>query len=62
MYEVLWVPDALSTNSNRDKPVKVPNATRTINDMVAKGWELHSIAPGTNAQTYMGLFITFKRD
>ncbi|MFF2550497.1 hypothetical protein ACFVUS_05820 [Nocardia sp. NPDC058058] len=62
MYEVLWVADALSTSSISATPIKVPNATRTINDMVSKGWELHSIVPGTNAQTYSGLFLTFKRD
>ena len=39
----------------------IPNATGVMNRMSQEGWAVHSVVPGTNAQTYGGLFITFVR-
>jgi hypothetical protein len=59
---VIWVFDFLMNNSGKPVMQEVPNATATINDYAADGWEVHSVVPGTNAQTYTGLFITLVRD
>ncbi|KUM38995.1 hypothetical protein [Arthrobacter sp. EpRS71] len=58
-YKVFWVRDFVITDS--ENMLEIPNATKVINDWCNAGYELVSIVPGTNAQTYMGLFITLRR-
>ncbi|QOT19240.1 hypothetical protein [Paenarthrobacter sp. YJN-5] len=57
-YKVFWVPDHISST---DGTQEVPGATALINEWAAGGYEVVSVVPGTNAQTYAGLFITLKK-
>ncbi|WP_156666215.1 hypothetical protein [Rhodococcus sp. HS-D2] len=58
-YEVMWVNDSVIGSNGTQR---IPNASRLMNDMAMRGWTVHSVVPGTNAQTYSGLFITFYHD
>lgn len=58
-YKVFWVQDnILSMNGIMQE---VPNAQQVINQWCEAGYELLSVVPGTNAQTYSGLYITLKK-
>ncbi|MDO5863409.1 MULTISPECIES: hypothetical protein [Paenarthrobacter] len=57
-YKVFWVPDHIDS---MDGTQEAPNATALINEWAADGYEVVSVVPGTNAQTYAGLFITLKK-
>lgn len=57
-YRTVWVSDRVSDTSSGQA---LPNATSTMNQHASEGWEVVSVVPGTNAQTYGGLFITFRR-
>jgi hypothetical protein len=60
-YTVKFVEDHVISTYGREGPQDVPNASALMNDMAQQGWQLHSFSPGTNAQTYGGLFIVFRR-
>lgn len=57
-YKVFWVPERIFSDNGVQE---APNATSLINEWAAKGYEVVTVVPGTNAQTYAGLFITLKR-
>ena len=57
-YKVFWVPESIIGSSGIQE---AQNATALINEHASDGYEVVSVAPGTNAQTYGGLFITLKR-
>jgi hypothetical protein len=57
-YRTIWVNQWVSES---DKVVECTEVDTQIARWVTDGWALHSIVPGTNAQTYGGLFITFMR-
>jgi Domain of unknown function (DUF4177) len=57
-YRTVWVSDWVS---DKDSGATVVNATNAMNRHASEGWEVISVVPGTNAQTYSGLFITFRR-
>ncbi|SFJ64311.1 DUF4177 domain-containing protein [Amycolatopsis regifaucium] len=57
-YRTVWVEDWVTDKSSGETVV---NATNAMNRHAAEGWEVVSAVPGTNAQTYSGLFITFRR-
>jgi hypothetical protein len=57
-YRVFWVPDFIGSSNGTQE---VPNASALINQWCDAGYELVSVVPGTNGQTYGGLFITLKR-
>ena len=58
-YQVKHVQDFVMSSNGTEQDI--PNATGVMNRMSQEGWAVHSVVPGTNAQTYGGLFITFVR-
>ena len=58
VYKVVWVADWVYEDNSG---VELANATAVMNRYAAEGWEVVTAVPGTNAQTYSGLFITFRR-
>lgn len=58
-YRVVHVQDFFSSSGGQAQDV--PNATAVMNQHAAEGWRVIACVPGTNAQTYGGLFITFER-
>lgn len=58
-YRVFWVQDWVMNSNGVTQ--EAPNASALINRWSEAGYELVSVVPGTNAQTYSGLFITMKR-
>jgi hypothetical protein len=58
-YRIDWVSDFIMRDSST--PVSVRSATDHANALATEEWELVSVSPGTNAQTYGGLFLTFRR-
>ncbi|GAA3536889.1 hypothetical protein [Kribbella ginsengisoli] len=67
-YRTIWVQEhAASTrrpgDANHEQvPYECTEIDRVANAWSAAGWRLLQLAPGTNAQTYSGLFMTFERD
>jgi len=59
MYRVVWVRE-VSIRSDQAS-VECVNTTTAINQFEAQGWEVVCVAPGTNAQTYGGLFVTLRK-
>lgn len=59
-YTVIWVKDSILESSG-DAQV-VGNATNVINSYAGDGWRVVSLVPGTNAQTYSGVYITLTRE
>lgn len=57
-YRTVWVSQWVS---NSDPLTECTEVDKVINAAAADGWSLHSITPGTNAQTYSGLFVTLQR-
>jgi len=57
-YKVVWVYDFVSQS---DGTQVISGATAVMNEHAADGWRVLSVQPGTNAQTYSGLFIAFVR-
>lgn len=55
----MWVEQWISSSSNA--VLECANVDSVVNTAAADGWTLHSIVPGTNAQTYSGLFVTLQR-
>ncbi|GAA4033954.1 hypothetical protein GCM10023063_17300 [Arthrobacter methylotrophus] len=58
-YKVFWVPESISYSN---EAIEAKNSTALINEWSEQGYELVSVAPGTNAQTYGGLFVTLKHE
>ncbi|MFJ8062980.1 DUF4177 domain-containing protein [Streptomyces sp. NPDC096142] len=59
-YRVVHVNDHL--RSSEGEVQGIPNATAVMNEYASEGWRVIACAPGTNAQTFSGLYITFERD
>ena len=57
-YTTIWVEQWVDA---RKATVHCADVDRVVNEHAQAGWTLHSIVPGTNAQTYGGLFLTFER-
>lgn len=57
-YKVVWFPEFFMDNSH---PVELTKTSELVNQWAAAGWTVHQVVPGTNAQTYGGLFVTFVR-
>lgn len=55
----MWVEQWISSSSNA--VLECANVDSVVNTAAADGWTLHSVVPGTNAQTYSGLFVTLQR-
>lgn len=58
-YKVFWVQDNIMSMNGIMQ--EATNAQQVINQWCEAGYELVSVVPGTNAQTYSGLFITLKK-
>lgn len=58
-YRTVWVSQWVTYN--RDEVQPCPQIDAVLNDLEREGWNLHTIVPGTNAQTYSGVFITVQR-
>ena len=57
-YKTLWVKQRVTDHN----PVtECMDVGRVVAEYAEDGWALHSLVPGTNAQTYSGLFVTFQR-
>lgn len=57
-YRTVWVKQWVLAS---DDTVQCTEVDRLVQAWVNDGWVLHSLVPGTNAQTFTGLFITFQR-
>lgn len=61
-YQVLWVRHDHSHEQRTEDESQVDvRGTSAMTRLAAQGWEVISVAPGTNASTYSGLFITFQK-
>jgi hypothetical protein len=64
-YRITWIADKEVSQARSHPPVNGPvhvgQATEHANTMAQAGWELIQVVPGTNAQTYGGLYLTFRR-
>ncbi|XHM67220.1 DUF4177 domain-containing protein [Streptomyces nigra] len=58
-YRVVHVQDFISNSTGQVQTIT--NATAVMNQYAGEGWRVISCVPGTNAQTYGGVFITFER-
>lgn len=58
-YKTVWVQQSVTFTIGA--VVDCTSVDEVVNDAAANGWTLHSLAPGTNAQSYHGLFVTFQR-
>ena len=58
-YRVVHVQDFISNSTGQVQTIT--NATAVMNQYAAEGWRVIACVPGTNAQTYGGVFITFER-
>jgi hypothetical protein len=61
-YKVIWSPHEDLPYGGRPQPQEMFIPTQVMNTWSERGWGVLSIAPGTNATTYSGLFITLFRD
>lgn len=67
-YRTFWVEQQVSRTRNRGVPEseQLPHECADIDEVTntwaADGWRLVHLAPGTNGETYNGLFLTFERD
>ncbi|GAB2555235.1 hypothetical protein [Kribbella endophytica] len=59
-YRTLWVSQWISEEAG--SPQELPNVDNVANTWASTGWKLVHMVPGTNAETYGGLFVTFERD
>ncbi|MEU7753652.1 DUF4177 domain-containing protein [Micromonospora sp. NPDC049171] len=59
-YKVIWIHVNMSWTDGEVQDI--PLATETINGYSREGWEFVSLVPGTNAQTYHGVFVTLRRN
>ena len=59
-YKVIWINAHMSSADGEVQDI--PLATETINGYCREGWEFVSLVPGTNAQTYLGVFVTLRRN
>jgi hypothetical protein len=57
-YRTVWVSQWVSAS---DKIVACTEVDAEVRRWTDDGWQLHTVVPGTNAQTYGGLFLTFSR-
>ena len=55
-YKIVWFPEFVMNGSG---PVELTKTSEQVNEWAAAGWRVHQVTPGTNAQTYSGLFVTF---
>jgi hypothetical protein len=60
-YRIDWIQDHSPKHNSGGLPIPVPPATTHLNALAAQGWEPTGLVPGTNAQTYSGLYLTFRR-
>lgn len=60
-YRVDWIQDRSPKHDTDGHPVPVTQATAHMNALAASGWEATALVPGTNAQTYSGLYLAFRR-
>jgi len=65
-YKLVFMPEHIDVDGyrhrSREEPIDVVKTTALINELAASGWRPISVVPGTNAQTYSGLYITLVRD
>ncbi len=68
-YRTFWVEQEVSLNRSRggipdlvQPPHECADIDKVANTWAADGWRLVHLAPGTNGETYSGLFLTFERD
>lgn len=55
-YKIIFYPEFIL---NERYPVELVETSAQVNQMAARGWSVVNIVPGTNAQTYAGLFVTY---
>lgn len=58
-YKTVWVQQSVTFTVGA--VVDCTSVDAVVNDAAAHGWALHSLAPGTNAQSYHGVFVTLQR-
>ena len=58
-FRTIWINEYVDGRQDSQEMV---NANDAMNEMAAEGWDVVSVVPGTNAQTWGGLFLTFRRD
>lgn len=58
-YKIVWFPEFVV---GQGQPVELTQTSARVNDWAAAGWRVHHVAPGTNSQTWSGLFVTFVHD
>lgn len=58
-YKTVWVEQRITSSPNA--VLECAQVDSVVNAAAADGWILHTLVPGTNAQTYSGLFVTFQR-
>jgi len=57
-YRTIWVKQWID---GRVDVHPCPQIDAVLDDLEREGWTLHTIVPGTNAQTHVGVFITVQR-
>lgn len=58
-YKIVFYPEFIL---DKGSPVELVATSSQVNQMAANGWSVLQVVPGTNAQTYGGLFVTFVRE
>lgn len=58
-YKIVWFPEFVI---DKGKPVVLEDTSKQVNQWVGGGWAVHQVVPGTNAQTFSGLFVTFVKN
>lgn len=58
-YKIVWFPEFIV---KKGQPVELTQTSAQVNQWAAAGWRVQQVVPGTNAQTYGGLFVTFVHD
>ena len=58
-YKIVWVPESVL---GRGEVVELSETSRIVNQYCSAGWVPTHVTPGTNGQTYAGLFVVLRRD
>ena len=59
-YKVVWINEHIDARSG-SPAYTLGQTNEVINEFARHGWEPMSVVPGTNAQTYGGLFVTLRK-
>lgn len=58
IYKCVWVPTGLVSERETQEITAV---SELMNEYARANWQVTAVNPGTNANTYGGVFVTFSR-